>query len=202
MNASLPLADYFFTFDDRLASYFHDRTSDTFFIMWHFLSNIGHGRCIGIILGGLLIILGLKKRWYTILAILLMVPGMYLGELVKVIVHRTRPDPYIENGFSFPSGHALTATLAYGMILYLVWPRLKTTFWKTFASLVTAVLVCLPSFARVALGAHYLSDVVVAIAFGVVWLPLCLKMSQALERYMKNRRTRPKMVPQLDTAAA
>jgi undecaprenyl-diphosphatase len=168
--------------DDTLAAFFRSSDTSPFFFSWDCLSNIGHGRCVGIILGTLLIILALKKRWYDCLAVLLTVPGMYLGELVKIIVHRTRPDPLSENGFSFPSGHAITATLAYGLILVLVLPLLKTRRERVLATTFTIFLVCGIGFARVALGAHYASDIAASIIFGSAWLVLCVKFTRSLER--------------------
>jgi undecaprenyl-diphosphatase len=177
------------TFDLALANYFRVHSNDPSFISWEFIGAIGHGRCVGIILGSLLLILTLKKRYDRGFAILMTVPGMYLGELVKILVHRTRPDPTVENGYSFPSGHALTATLAYGMILILVLPLLTTRTARFFACTFTVLLVFFIGLARVAVGAHYYSDVIVAIVFGALWLELTMRLTEVVKRWYQARRS-------------
>ncbi len=82
----------------------------------------------------------------------------YLG---KLTVHRVRPDNpvYLENSFSFPSGHAMVSVVFYGFLGYVLIRHLKN--WKRkvnvfFICLVVAMAI---GFSRLYLGVHYLSDV-------------------------------------------
>jgi membrane-associated phospholipid phosphatase len=92
-----------------------------------------------------------------------MVAAGVLGYVLKVVVERARPqlpDPVASApGYSFPSGHALNSFAFFGMLLLLLMPllsrRLRWIAWVT-----AAALVLLVGFARVALGVHYVSDVV------------------------------------------
>ncbi|MFJ8160028.1 phosphatase PAP2 family protein [Streptomyces sp. NPDC096136] len=97
--------------------------------------------------------------------------GGLLGLLVKDVVARARPhlpDPVSQApGFSFPSGHAMTATTSCAVLLLallpLVSPRWRPLAWTT--ALVSVVGV---GYTRVALGVHWVSDVVGGWLLGLV----------------------------------
>ncbi len=86
-----------------------------------------------------------------------------LGFTLKLIVARSRPslpDPVsTAPGASFPSGHALNSFVILGVLVLLVLPmiprRLRPVVWA-----LAGATVALVGFARVALGVHYVSDVV------------------------------------------
>ena len=112
--------------------------------------------------------------------------GMLLNEWVKVLVHRQRPfvdGPFVDwSGYSFASGHTIGATLLYGQLLLFVLPVLKTRHWR-FLSIFSAIsLVVLVGFSRVALGAHFLTDVLAAILFGIIWLALCVVLGKPIRQ--------------------
>ncbi|MEU5655267.1 phosphatase PAP2 family protein [Streptomyces sp. NPDC047737] len=91
------------------------------------------------------------------------VAGGLTGLLVKVVVERARPalpEPVAHApGFSFPSGHAMTATTSFAILLLVLLPmvhrRLRPLFWA-----VAVVSVLGVGFTRIALGVHWFSDVV------------------------------------------
>jgi undecaprenyl-diphosphatase len=65
-----------------------------------------------------------KRSHYRLLALILTIPvGMLVNGMLKYAFHRSRPvwvDPILMIGsFSFPSGHAMTATLLYGFLAAL-----------------------------------------------------------------------------------
>ena len=90
-----------------------------------------------------------------------------LNLVLKAIIHRARPAGALETGFAFPSGHAMAASIAYGALILLLWPRYKKT------SYALVLLPLIVSYSRVAQGVHWASDVVGGIFFGVVWLAIC-----------------------------
>jgi membrane-associated phospholipid phosphatase len=62
------------------------------------------------------LVLGWKRCWFRLLALVLVVPGgMVLNVLLKITFHRQRPSFaesfLVFNGFSFPSGHTMAAKL-------------------------------------------------------------------------------------------
>jgi undecaprenyl-diphosphatase len=69
------------------------------------------------------------------------------------------------SGKSFPSGHAMTSFVAFGVLIVLVHGRRQAI-----AAVAALVLVPLVGFSRLALGVHYLSDVLGAWLLGATWL--------------------------------
>ena len=125
------------------------------------------------------LILWRKHCRYGLLALVLAVPcGVVLIPLLKMTFHRHRPN--IEyaystfKGYSFPSGHTLTATLLYGMLAVFAVLALKRWWLRMWVVLAAVAMVLLVGFSRIYLGAHYLSDVLASIAAGVAWLALTL----------------------------
>ena len=101
--------------------------------------------------------------------------GALLGVVLKGVVGRARPvraDAVAhEGGRSFPSGHALGATVACGLLI-LVLGSLLPRRWRPVGWAVAILAVLTVCFARVGLGVHYLSDVTAGVLIGVAWLAL------------------------------
>jgi membrane-associated phospholipid phosphatase len=100
-----------------------------------------------------------------------------LNELVKLAVHRSRPvvaDPIVHaNGASFPSGHAQAAMVGYTVLLLVFLPVLRG--WARPAAVGAAVLmVAAIGFSRVALGVHFVSDVLAGYVLGAAWVALMI----------------------------
>jgi undecaprenyl-diphosphatase len=92
-----------------------------------------------------------------------MVAGAALDIGLKTLVDRTRPhlpNPFAHApGASFPSGHAMTSALACGIVLLLVLPLVGRA--GTIAAWTIAALIVLAvGYSRVALGVHWVTDVV------------------------------------------
>jgi undecaprenyl-diphosphatase len=98
--------------------------------------------------------------------------GELLNLILKLSFHRPRPEVAFVHldTYSFPSGHAMLSTAAYGALAYLTWGRLRTTRARFALAAGTVVLVALICFSRLYLGVHYLSDVLGGAAGGAFWL--------------------------------
>jgi undecaprenyl-diphosphatase len=117
----------------------------------------------------------LVRRQYA-LAAYLFVTGLgavALAPLVKLLVGRLRPEvPHpvaTAPGNSFPSGHALNATVFCGALLLVFLPIIPRRL-RAWAIGLVAVLVVAIGFTRAALGVHYASDVLAGWLLGVAWL--------------------------------
>lgn len=72
----------------------------------------------------------------------------------------------------FPSGHTISAVMCYGLLAYLLWPKMPMRFWKAAAIFAAVLIVVYIGFSRVFIGDHYLSDVLAGAALGIAWSAL------------------------------
>ncbi|WP_051571423.1 phosphatase PAP2 family protein [Cryptosporangium arvum] len=97
--------------------------------------------------------------------------GALLGVVLKEVVERARPGlpdaVAYADGYSFPSGHALGAFVGCAVLL-LLWldrGRVPRVGWVAAVTVVAAVC-----FSRIALGVHFLSDVIGGCLVGLGWV--------------------------------
>jgi len=116
------------------------------------------------------------RRGHVRLAIFVIVTavgGGLLDTVVKEVVDRARPslvDPVAAaSGKSFPSGHAMSSTFVYGALLLVFLPVIARRCRPVLVGGVV-VLVAAIGFSRLALGVHYISDVVGGFVLGLAWL--------------------------------
>jgi membrane-associated phospholipid phosphatase len=119
-------------------------------------------------------------------AIVAILGSALLNGLVKVAVDRARPvlpDPVAHaNGMSFPSGHAQSAIVAYSVLLLVLHPRARPV--RVAAVIAAGVMVVAIGFSRVALGVHYVSDVLAGYALGAAWV---VAMAAAFDAWRRER---------------
>ncbi len=134
-----------------------------------------------------------KRHWYAISMLLIGVAGGGIWfERLSNMFGRHRPvfpdplDPL--PGPGFPSGHSMTAILLYGLILYLILPRLPSWRWRLLAALDAALIILLVGYSRLYMGSHYPTDVLGGYAFGLAWGAL---VYTSIELY-RQRRSAPR----------
>ena len=114
-----------------------------------------------------------------------------LNSLIKATVDRARPHLQdavaTAQGTSFPSGHTQSATVGCGILLLIFLPIVRRG-WRKWLYLCAALVVALIGFSRIALGVHYLSDVVGGVIIGVAWL---LAMTAAFSAWRREEHKPP-----------
>jgi undecaprenyl-diphosphatase len=165
--------------DAQLSNWLHTHATPALTSAMLVITSFGSTLIVSCIAAALALYLLWQRRFYWLAAALSSVfGGMLLNKLLKFAFHRARPhfnDPILKlDSYSFPSGHTMMATVLYGVLAaYLL---SKTTDWRrrVLILLVAGSLIVLVGFSRMYLGAHYLSDVLGAMAEGLAWLSLCL----------------------------
>lgn len=143
---------------------------------------------LGVLLGFYFII---KKYWQEFWMLAIGLAGsstLFLS--LSNIIGRVRPATQIwiiEKIPGFPSGHAITIVVFYGLLAYLIVPRISSAFWKVVVVILTLLIICFVGFSRVFTGGHYLTDVLAGYAIGIAWFGLAYTL---IEVYFKKRRNR------------
>lgn len=165
--------------DGQLVSWFHQHATP---LLTQFLRGVTHLHSTpGTIALCLLLALYWRRvqagDWLLTLA-LAVPPGMLLNVLLKNIFQRPRPsleEPLLMvNTYSFPSGHAVAATLFYGVLAAYLISRTSAWRWRVLIAALAVCLTALVGLSRIYLGVHYPSDVLAGMAEGCGWLALVL----------------------------
>src|SRR6266700_3204942 len=173
--------------DHEVAGWFHAHLTRTFVTVLRAFTEFGSSEWIGVVLFLLVVFFIWKRWWPSLVTLMVAVPGgMLLNELLKILVHRQRPflaGPFVDwSGYSFASGHTIGATLLYGQLALFLLPAMKARHWRRLTVFGAALIILLVGFSRIALGAHFLMDVLAAIIFGVLWLAFCLIAGKPMRR--------------------
>lgn len=126
------------------------------------------------------------RRWRYLLFVAVAWGGAgILTFALKAWFNRPRPafanPAAIELNASFPSGHALFSLVMFGLLAYFLWYRDRRPIVRILVVGITTILVLLVGISRLALGVHYLSDVLAGYAAGGVWLSVCIAAMSVLE---------------------
>lgn len=159
------------------------------------MSNVGGPVGVGATLLVIAIVLLVKRRyrWFLYLAVTAG-GGALLNLELKHHFARTRPDVAEmlrrAQGFSFPSGHAMGSTVAYGALAYLAMRVLKSWRWKSAALAFAITFIAAVAASRVYLGVHWISDVGAGITAGTVWVAFTTVAYETLRRIRRLRELR------------
>lgn len=96
-----------------------------------------------------------------------------LNQLLKLILHRPRPDEFqiiTETGYSFPSGHSMVSMAYYGFLIYLIYKYVANKKLKYLLMVILSILIILIGISRIYLGVHYTSDVLAGFLVSISYL--------------------------------
>ena len=191
--------------DHQVAGWFHAHLTHTFVSVLRAFTEFGSSEWIGIVLSCLVLFFVFKRWWPSLVTLIVAVPGgMLLNEWLKVVVHRHRPfvdGPFVDwSGYSFASGHTIGATLLYGQLALFIVPAITSRRWRTLTVATATLFVLLVGFSRIALGAHYLTDVLAGIVLGLAWLSFCLLILKPMRRSVVFPALVPEIAPEITAA--
>lgn len=99
--------------------------------------------------------------------------GAMVNAVAKQAVQRARPvleEPIVElQSYSFPSGHAQSAVVTYAVLLLVFLPALRPP-GRIIAAAGAVLMVLAIGWSRVALGVHFVSDVLAGYVLGAAWV--------------------------------
>lgn len=163
-------------FDLRLNAVIRGRTTPYTLDLFRLISLLGF-QILCVIAMLVSLFLALKRKWIYLNAwITAWAGGLALNAVLKPMF--ARPWPYLT--YSYPSGHAMFAVIAYGLLAYFVLSEWYSQPARVAVILGTITLVLLIGLSRVLVGAHYVSDVLGGFAMGAAWLSVCITATQII----------------------
>lgn len=114
-----------------------------------------------------------------------------LNGVLKHLFQRARPNLHrlIEiGGFSFPSGHAMSAFALYGVIAFLFWRHISTRIGRTILIIVSCFMIFAIGISRIYLGVHYPSDIIGGYFASGFWLSAAILVFQFYKEKRYNRK--------------
>lgn len=181
--------------DRTVQEWFLERRQPGVILLLRIFTFLGGLSTIGPVVGGVTLLLLLRKERVTAAYLAGTAIGGYLLNIgLKLLFARTRPDlafaVVATSSYSFPSGHAMESFIVYGALAYVAlrqpWP------WKLKSALLAlaATLVLLIGLSRVYLGVHWLSDIGGGWTAGLVWLLTATLAFDMVPRLTSRRRAR------------
>lgn len=151
-----------------------------------------------ILLGCITALLGLwllwKREWSFGILLVLSLMSLVSIQPAKAFFHLPRPTiedlatTWTFSGFSFPSGHAFSATVLVGTLAFVYVRSSPSMNRRVLASIIGASYVLLVGWSRIYLGAHYPSDVLGGYTLGVAMLLILTLIYHHLELYFSSRK--------------
>jgi len=146
-----------------------------------FITNFGSTLYITILFIIALAVLVFKKRWrFAILSIIAILGAIVLQFVIKGLVQRTRPVNLLETGYSFPSGHAMTAIVFVSLLIYSFRDDFKNKIVKYVLITAFSAFFISVSISRIVLHVHWFSDVVAGITIILFWFMCVILVERSI----------------------
>ena len=142
-----------------------------------------------------MVVLGLyflhKRLWRELTMMLVgSAGGSLIWHFINTYFNRPRPEAQLGISLtnpSFPSGHVSSSLLFYGLLAYLLFPRMPGRAWKWLLVIATILWLAFAGFSRVFQGGHYLTDVIAGYGWGLAWAGLAFT---SVEIFFARRRSK------------
>lgn len=178
--------------DEVLIGWAESISSPFFLSVMHLISLIGSLEnllILTLLIAGVLMFK--KDKFNSFFIIFLTISGLIFNLLLKFIFQRARPGDevsYIEAfghsfeivSYSYPSGHTMRMTLFALFLMYLGAIYLKKQSVIVINYILFSLLIVLVGVSRVALGAHYPSDVLASISISIAYFCISLYIGRKM----------------------
>ncbi len=120
------------------------------------------------------------------------VGGFGLSTVLKIAIARARPEAWkalvTEKSYSFPSGHAVMATVFFGGLAAVVFHLSKSPLRRGLAVLLASGIVLTIAASRVYLGAHWPTDTLAGMAAGLIWVVIYASATETVTHIQRRRK--------------
>lgn len=166
-------------FDAPIARYIVSIGSPVMTEFVRVLTHMGDKLIIGFLGFLIAVILFLRHHRLDAAAVVVVLVGSAaINVALKLMFERARPDSalalIVEDGFSFPSGHAMTAAVFAAIAIYAV----RRSRWRGAIFIGMIGYMLLVGFSRIYLGVHYPSDVLAGFCVSIAWAGLAFGIAK------------------------
>ncbi len=126
-----------------------------------------------------------RRKWFAIKTFAVAFSSLLLMFGLKALFNRSRPiTPLLGEvaGLSFPSGHAFMSFTFFGLLIYVVYQRVKNIYAKWALIGLLFLITLTVGVSRIYLRVHYPSDVLAGFAIGTMWLILSMWVMHLIEK--------------------
>lgn len=124
----------------------------------------------------------LKSRTEIFLVAAVIVGTQVINLLLKLLFHRARPDIHLlidVGGYSFPSGHAMSAFAVYGILTFVFWRHIPKRIGRISLIIGSSMFILFIGMSRIYLGVHYPSDIIGGYFASAAWLTVAIWFFQS-----------------------
>jgi undecaprenyl-diphosphatase len=127
----------------------------------------------------------LRRGWFgrSLVIVGTLLAAWVSSDFFKEFFARPRPDQWYaihETTFAYASGHATLALAFYGLWAYVLWRALPASPGRSAILIGLGIWIALIGWSRLALGAHYPTDVLGGYLLGAAWLLLAMSVVDRL----------------------
>ena len=177
LMVKLVFVDHHLAFDERMAAFAHNKVSDNMTKLFLDLTFFGSQNFL---LPAYLILVAIfavikKLRKYSWRILVTGISGTLMMFGLKYLFGRDRPlEPLLSHaaGHSFPSGHAFSSLLFFGILIFIVIHAIKNNWVKYTCILLLLLFSLLVGLSRIYLNVHYATDVIAGFSMAICWLLL------------------------------
>ena len=177
------------TFDDNIYNLLYSLRSSSMDLIMKTITQFGNTIPVIIITLVLMITLTSRKEVFLIGSNTILTVGS--NQILKHIICRPRPNHLrliVENGYSFPSGHAMISICLYGLLIYLINKKIKNKILKVLLTIILILLILGIGISRIYVGVHYPSDVLAGYLLSLSILIFSITIVNKYYRGKKNEK--------------
>lgn len=159
-------------------------------------STLAGGHVIPIVVGSLLVLFALQRRWLlAAFALFGIAVESATYRATTLVIERERPPverlEQLPVDASFPSGHTAASVALFGGLLLLLSSRVRRPWFTAFAVALAASIAVFVAWSRMVRGMHHLTDVVIALGMGALAVVVIVFACRAAAASRRRERARP-----------
>lgn len=165
---TIPEGEGLVAYDAPIGAIIHATATGPLFEFFDTISEWGGTLPVALALLGIIVVLLWDRRPVEALRVIVL-SGLAVGsvEIIKLFVARPRPVGSTDTGYSFPSGHTTMAALLVCLVAWYASQKFRPRAVVISTLVAAATWIALMGVSRIAVGAHYATDVLAGACLGI-----------------------------------